>query len=179
MKDRIKTIMESQHMTQQTFAQFIQISPASLSSIFNGRTKPTLTVVEAIRSKIPSLSLEWLMFGVGPMYNNDKAKSNLEVVEGTFTTKEGLNHFGEQTKSPTPSLFDQDQERIQNIGNTLIDNKEKTVKIIDRPQRKISEIRIFSYWLECFFFIYLHQPNCKSKYEEIRSRFDCQICRYS
>ena len=143
MKDRIKTIMESQHMTQQTFAQFIQISPASLSSIFNGRTKPTLTVVEAIRSKIPSLSLEWLMFGVGPMYNNDKAKSNLEVIEGTFAAKEGLNHFGEQTKSPTPSLFDQDQERIQNIGNTLIDNKEKTVKIIDKPQRKISEIRIF------------------------------------
>ena len=54
-----------------------------------------------------------------------------------------MNHFGEQTKSPTPSLFDQDQERIQNIGNTLIDNKEKAVKIIDKPQRKISEIRIF------------------------------------
>ena len=81
MKDRIKTIMESQHMTQQTFAQFIQISPASLSSIFNGRTKPTLTVVEAIRSKIPSLSLEWLMFGVGPMDDNDNDKSNLEVVD--------------------------------------------------------------------------------------------------
>ena len=25
MKDRIKMIMESQHMTQQTFAQFIQV----------------------------------------------------------------------------------------------------------------------------------------------------------
>ena len=48
MKERIKQIMESQHMTQQTFAQFIQISPASLSSIFNDRTKPTLAIVEAI-----------------------------------------------------------------------------------------------------------------------------------
>lgn len=51
MKDRIKQIMESKHMTQQVFAQFIDMSPASLSSIFNGRTKPTLNIVEAIKRK--------------------------------------------------------------------------------------------------------------------------------
>ena len=42
MKDRIRLVMESQHMTQQTFAQFIGISPAALSSIFNGHHKMTL-----------------------------------------------------------------------------------------------------------------------------------------
>ena len=68
MKDRIKMIMESQHMTQQTFAQFIQMSPASLSSIFNGRTRPTINIVEAIKNKIPNISTDWLMFGIGDMY---------------------------------------------------------------------------------------------------------------
>ena len=53
MKDRIKKVMESQHMSQQTFALSIGMSPASLSSIFNGRTKPTLNIVEAIKDKIP------------------------------------------------------------------------------------------------------------------------------
>ena len=53
MKERIKKVMESQHMTQQVFAQFLEISPASLSSIFNDRTKPTLQIVEAIKRKIP------------------------------------------------------------------------------------------------------------------------------
>ena len=76
MKDRIKMIMESQHMTQQTFAQFIQMSPASLSSIFNGRTKPTLTIVEAIKNRIPSLSLEWLLSGTGPMYMDQASASD-------------------------------------------------------------------------------------------------------
>ena len=66
MKDRIRQIMESQHMTQQVFAQFIEMSPASLSSIFNGRTKPTLNIVEAIKKKIPDISIDWLMFGSGP-----------------------------------------------------------------------------------------------------------------
>lgn len=60
MKDRIRKVMESQHMTQQVFAEFIQIAPATLSSIFTGRTRPTLTIVEAIKNKIPSISTDWL-----------------------------------------------------------------------------------------------------------------------
>ena len=73
MKERIKELMESLHKSQQDFAQFIEMSPASLSSIFNGRTKPTLTIVEAIKKKIPDISVEWLLFGVGDMYANHQA----------------------------------------------------------------------------------------------------------
>jgi transcriptional regulator with XRE-family HTH domain len=42
MKDRIKKIMESQHMTQKVFAQFTGISEGSLSGVFNDRTRPTI-----------------------------------------------------------------------------------------------------------------------------------------
>ena len=68
MKDRIRQIMESQHMTQQLFADYIGQSPATLSSIFNGRTRPTLNIVEAIKKKIPHINTDWLMFGSGDMY---------------------------------------------------------------------------------------------------------------
>lgn len=71
MKDRIKQLMESQHMSQQTFADFIGISSPTLSSIFNGRTKPSIYTVEAIRSKFPTISLDWLMYGNGPMFKDD------------------------------------------------------------------------------------------------------------
>ena len=76
MKDRIKKVMESQHMSQQTFAHSIGMSPASLSSIFNGRTKPTLNIVEAIKDKIPRISTDWLIFGKGDMYLSDSGHSN-------------------------------------------------------------------------------------------------------
>ena len=62
-KDRIRMIMEDQHMTQQVFADFLQQSPATLSSIFNGRTRPTLQVIDAIKTKIPDISIEWLLYG--------------------------------------------------------------------------------------------------------------------
>ena len=78
MKDRIRDLMESLHKSQQEFAQMIEMSPASLSSIFNGRTKPTLNIVEAIKKKIPDISIEWLMFGQGSMYQNTEGKQAAE-----------------------------------------------------------------------------------------------------
>ena len=68
MKDRIKQIMEAQHMTQQVFAEFIGTTPATLSGIFNDRTRPTINIVEAIKKKIPAINTDWLLFGNGTMY---------------------------------------------------------------------------------------------------------------
>lgn len=73
MKDRIREVMETQHMSQQVFAQFIEISTATLSSIFNGRTRPTLNIVEAIKKKLPQISIDWLLFGSGPMYVTEQS----------------------------------------------------------------------------------------------------------
>lgn len=51
MKDRIRLVMEEQHMSQQVFADFVGLSAATLSSLFNGRTRPTLNIVEAIKKE--------------------------------------------------------------------------------------------------------------------------------
>ena len=58
MKDRIRQLMEAQHMNQQTFATFTGIATASLSSIFNGRARPTLNHVDAISPTALSSSAE-------------------------------------------------------------------------------------------------------------------------
>lgn len=71
MKDRIRQLMEAQHMTQQMFAQFLGMAPATLCSILNERTKPTLNTVEAIRNKFPNINIDWLMFGNGTMFVDD------------------------------------------------------------------------------------------------------------
>lgn len=78
-------------MTQQVFAQFIETSPATLSSIFTGRTNPSLNIVEAIKRKIPDISTDWLMFGSGSMYSST----------GNTEADAGASAQGAQ-----PSLFD-------------------------------------------------------------------------
>lgn len=94
MKDRIRQIMESQHMSQQTFANFIGMSAASLSSIFNNRTKPTLNTVEAIKSKMPRLSTDWLMFGRGSMFIDDTPTTDPSPAEDTDMGSEHVADFG-------------------------------------------------------------------------------------
>ena len=96
MKDRIKQIMESQKMTQQEFADYIGLAPATLSSIFNGRTRPTLNVVEALKKKIPNINIEWLMFGSGEMTSTPQ----IELSESGQT--------GIAPQNPTSPMFDFD-----------------------------------------------------------------------
>ena len=141
MKDRIKLVMESQHMTQQTFAQFLNLNPASISSIFNGRTKPTLNIVDAIHSKIPSISVEWLMFGSGSMYADKSSAPSSTDSNASSSLDDGLVDFEAPSQAPVSSLFDQPQQpRVNSTPNNI----EKTViKYIDKPSRSVSRITIF------------------------------------
>lgn len=141
MKDRIRQLMEVQHMTQQSFAAFLGMSPAILSSIFNGRTKPTLNTVEAIKTKIPKINTDWLVFGKGDMYisdnpvndtQNHQAESDDEVVLD-FAADDQQSLFTE----PSPVTSSRQNERPH---QEII---RQEVKYIDKPQRKITEIRVY------------------------------------
>lgn len=68
MKDRIMHIMKEAGMSQADFSKATGIPAASLSSIFTGRTAPTMKHAEAIHRYCPTLSLSWLLFGEGEMH---------------------------------------------------------------------------------------------------------------
>lgn len=154
MKDRIKKIMESQKMTQQEFADCIKIAPATLSSIFTGRTRPTITVVEAIKNKFANISTDWLMFGVGPMFNTDESLGDKKTVSTQTSADEsvsggpgesdgsceGLGAFplsnNNISSAETADKALKQPESYRNIDNVAI-------KRCDGRQRKIVEIRIF------------------------------------
>lgn len=149
MKDRIKKIMESQHMSQQVFADFIGIAPATLSGIFTERTKPTLNTVEAIKKRLPSLSTDWLMFGREPMYiDQNVAPDEAQNNKGTTDTISGMETFLEFDSSkstPTPSTLS--NTRInpgqQKTANSRIENEYDNMKNVDKRIRKVVEIRVF------------------------------------
>lgn len=141
MKDRIRQIMEAQHMSQQTFANFVGINAASLSSIFNNRTKPTLNTVEAIKNKMPNLNTDWLMFGRGSMFVTDKPAE--DDMEG------GHDEHGSDS-------YPMGDARVGDLfGGTQLDDvrhaphrQQETairpeVRYVERPQRQITEIRVY------------------------------------
>ena len=137
MKDRIKHIMEEQHMSQQVFADFIGLSPATLSSIFNGRTRPTLNIVEAIKNKLPSISTDWLLMGIGNMYvtpsNGDVSFSETSQQ----STVEQMIDFEQPVRAPSGIPFS------QSVRSTPLENVSKVLKIVDKEPRKVTEIRVY------------------------------------
>ncbi len=133
MKDRIRAIMEDKKMTQQSFANFIELSTASLSSIFNGRTNPTLKMVEAIKNKVPNININWLLFGEGEMYVEEK-NDEVSSLSKDETKDEGLLNF-----DPTPN---------QSLGKIINPSSNFGASTLggsfqEKPQRQVTEIRVF------------------------------------
>ena len=170
MKERIKLIMDNAGLTQQEFAVKLGISPASLSSIFTGRTNPTNNHVMAIHRAFPQINVNWLLFGEGEMSIGDVGFSATEE-EGKSNTpsshheeqSEGTSLSANNTTAAPRSLFDADPEVTSTTHHATIsspsssnkkDTRTTTVRgngqvittnniVMEREDRKIKEIRVF------------------------------------
>jgi transcriptional regulator with XRE-family HTH domain len=145
IKDRIKRLMEAQHMTQQVFADFLQQSPATLSSIFNGRTRPTLNVIDAIKTKIPDISIEWLLYGTGDMYMTRTRDSQEQVNQPLMEGQEGVINFDDPLP-PTPNIRVSSPQMgsfQQGVKSTHPDFLREDMKIVDKAPRRVTEIRVY------------------------------------
>ena len=146
MKERIYQIMQSEKMTQREFAQALGISPSSLSSIFNGHTSPTNYTVQAIHRQFPNISIAWLMFGEGEMMISAADASANTSADGTAVKAakadqpESSERAPEATSSPDGFTMETKPAEAGAPSQVII---RETVKYIDKPQRKITEIHIF------------------------------------
>lgn len=150
MTDRIRQIMEAQHMTQQVFATYIGTTPATLSGIFNGRTRPTINIIESIKKAFPNISLEWLMFGQGEMYQlaaavDDQNADALSSDSQSSSIAQAALIFADAPSgsSPTPSSGAGSNAHLNSVRNTRSENVREEVKILDKPQRHVTEIRVY------------------------------------
>ncbi len=155
--------MKAKGMTQQEFANATGISPAGLSNIFNGRTNPTYGHLSKIHENFPEVNIAWLFFGEGEMLNSDLSKSadgEGQVENGTGAS---ASTSPTETAGVTPTVVGYPDglefstvggqvNEIQRPGRTVqgISMSEapretirEIVKYTDKPQRKITEIRIF------------------------------------
>ena len=141
LKDRIKQLMEDQHMTQQVFADYLQQSPATLSSIFNGRTRPTLNVVDAIRKKFPDISIEWLLYGDGSMYQAHGEPSEM-TPETPAVGTDLMLQFDSPIPTPRP-MAPSTPTYQQGVRSTRLETINEEMKYIDKTPRRVTEIRVY------------------------------------
>ena len=145
--------MESKRMNNKLFAQYTGINEGTLSLLLRDKAQPTLKIYEAIHKHFPDISMEWLFDGQGPMYKKDVAALNGDAggsaegsaasSEGSFLSADGSAVPGSAVGSDA-SLFSGNNQQQAAVINQIGKSVEKAVvKYVDKPQRKITEIRVF------------------------------------
>lgn len=132
IKDRIKMIMEREEIQPRAFAEAIGVQQSTLSHILNDRNKPSLEVVMKIHQTYNYVDLEWLLYGKGQMIDSESHFQDILLNENAINSSS--NSFEpENRREIALEMIKNDSEKPDN----------QYVKYIERPARKITEIRIF------------------------------------
>lgn len=145
IKDRIKLIMERENISSGIFAESIGVQQSTLSHLLNGRNKPSLDVIMKIHQKYNYINLEWLLYGTGYMAVNTKKSVTTSKSENDFPLFANTLPIdkGYEPNKPEPC---KEQASVPQSAPLNIPVKEiikQEIRYIDKPSRKITEIRVF------------------------------------
>ncbi|MCD8281699.1 MAG: helix-turn-helix domain-containing protein [Prevotella sp.] len=150
LKDRIQELMTARRLTRQQFTDLTGISPASLSNIFNEKSKPTLNHVQAIIAAFPSVSPAWLISGAGEMFLSSSAPyADVQTGKAGHHSAEPLmiDFDNPPASQPVPTVAKpallparDKAQAAQERTNAAPAKEEKRIEI---RTRQITEIRIF------------------------------------
>lgn len=164
MKDRVKQIQDHYKLSQKQFAAELGVAEATISSVYRGRTAPTNNLIQAVHTAYPAVNVNWLMFGEGDMLlplTSETAVGGPVGIPSAGETSSGLASVGQNVgfmDDGMPSLFDvptsqNTSQRVQNTGDfsalptglqiTELLSKIRNANEVDKPVRKIKEIRVF------------------------------------
>lgn len=136
MKERIAQIMQNENMTAIQFAKKIGINPSSLSHILSGRNNTSLDIIMKIHKSCSYINLNWLLYGEGVMKDANSSESPSLTLD-----------FADDTLEFAPNDRSIPENRKENGGNSgenpVKEIVRQEIKYIEKPSRKITEIRIF------------------------------------
>ncbi|WP_321331493.1 helix-turn-helix transcriptional regulator [uncultured Bacteroides sp.] len=135
IKDRIKVIMERENLAPGTFAENIGIQQSTLSHILNGRNNPSLDVIMKVHQRYNYINLEWLLYGIGNLA--EKGSSTTDYLPSLFDE----NLLNSTQRSDDPEY--RKEIAFKTSENAAKETVKQEIRYIERPLRKITEIRIF------------------------------------
>lgn len=155
MKERIRLIMESEHLSPSEFADKLHVGRAVISHILNGRNNPSLDVTTRILDNIKGINPDWLIRGKGQMYisnNSDNINNNSNTsFINTPNLFDSLSTNNSDLFSQTPlnrvDIRDESKYDKENIVETTKNDNEIITKqqvIYQKaPERKVVKIIIY------------------------------------
>ena len=137
IKDRIRMIMEREKVPPRVFAETIGVQQSTLSHILNDRNKPSLEVVMKVHQTYNYVNLEWLLYGKGEMIASAEDAS---AVSSNGDYQPSL--FDENPVNPSKETINPENRKEMAL-RTAEEIVKQEIRYIEKPARKITEIRIF------------------------------------
>ncbi len=108
MKDRIAHIIRAKNLTAAEFALRLGIQPSNISHLLSGRNNPSLDFVKKLKETFPEYSLDWIVFGLGPITVSEPFPdvTPIQAVPTTPVVEQSVESMG------TGTLFDQPVEVV-------------------------------------------------------------------
>lgn len=106
IKDRIFEFLRSGNKSAVQFAEEIGVQPSSVSHILSGRNKPSLDFVLKMLDKYKYLSTEWLLFGKGGMYKEQKMQTLFDESEMMGKPPEPISEERDEVRQEEKRLFE-------------------------------------------------------------------------
>lgn len=141
IKDRIRMIMEREKVPPRVFAETIGVQQSTLSHILNDRNKPSLEVVMKVQQTYSYVNLEWLLYGKG-----DMVSSQQDPLASSSNGDYQPSLFDEGSINPNKEASNSENRKemgLKTVENGSKDIVKQEIRYIEKPARKITEIRIF------------------------------------
>ena len=141
IKDRIRMIMEREKVPPRVFDETIGFQQSTLSHILNDRNKPSLEVVMKVHQTYNYVNLEWLLYGKGEMIASAEDAS---AVSSSGDYQPSL--FDENPVNPSKETINPENRKemaLRTAENAPKEIVKQEIRYIEKPARKITEIRIF------------------------------------
>ena len=129
--------MEAENLSPRIFAETIGVQQSTLSHILNNRNKPSLDVVMKIRQTYRHINLEWLLYGQGEMF------SQSDMLPSSPQQSSLFDENGQNSASALPFAENRKETASESGGISPQPPAIEKVRLIEKPPRKITEIRIF------------------------------------
>ncbi len=117
MNNRIGLLLKVKDVTAAKFADMIGVQPSNISHILSGRNKPSLDFVIKVCETFPDISLQWLLFGRGNMFQSESE----QIVSENKPVETKVEFNERQTQHEVQDLFSGLQANENEISATISD----------------------------------------------------------
>ncbi len=113
MKERLLTLMTTEHLSARKLAVELGVQPSAISHILSGRNKPSYDFIIKLITVFPKYHPEWLLLGIGPMI---KTETNDIVVTEVLPSQPELPM---NVAAGDDSVVGQEQPATSTIANAV------------------------------------------------------------